>query len=57
MELLLMLGLAAAVILLLIGGLILLQQRRSGTIRAVIRPRRPSAEHGGASNARADRER
>jgi hypothetical protein len=40
MEFLLILGLLAVLIIVAIGALLFLRQRRSGTIRAVIRPRR-----------------
>ncbi|CAN5857285.1 hypothetical protein BH24CHL6_BH24CHL6_07120 [soil metagenome] len=52
MELLFILGLLAVLIILVIGALLFLQQRRSGTIRAVIRPRRPRAEKNGAAEGR-----
>ena len=46
MELLLILGLLAIVVLAAVGLFLFLQQRRSGTIRAVVPPRRQSADGG-----------
>ncbi|HUG48660.1 MAG TPA: hypothetical protein VMP67_09625 [Candidatus Limnocylindria bacterium] len=46
MELLLILGLLAIVVLAAVGLFLFLQQRRSGTIRAVVPPRRQRADGG-----------
>lgn len=55
MELLFILGLLAVLIILAIGVLLFLQRRRSGTIRAVVRPRRARAEKDAAEGGAAER--
>lgn len=50
MELLLILGLVAVIVIVAVGALLFLQQRRSGTVRAVVPPRRPRTDERSAGD-------